>query len=53
VFLIGTEEKEWAYRAVQICFELHFYIIANEERSIMLSVAIVVFEGAPLFALEA
>jgi len=32
-FLIGTEEKEWAYRAVPTCFELHFYVSANEERS--------------------
>ncbi len=32
-FIIGTEENELACRAVLTCFELHFYISANEERS--------------------
>src|SRR2546421_11445027 len=34
-FLIGTEEKDLACRNVRTCFELHFYISADEERGIM------------------
>ena len=32
-FLIGAEEKDLACRVVRTCFELHFYMSANEERS--------------------